>query len=186
MNLELLAALAPDADARQAFFGMAFAFFSLGVAVLLIFSLLGILFLTLAIAPGATQRFSSALRERNLLSFFAGIPVLAAFGFGGALLRNHPAPSFVLLILFGITLLLAFAAAAEDIGRRLYWATGKEGSRAAHLAAGWIVFAFGALFPIVGWFLVLPYVSLSGLGSLVVGFCCPRAAGSAPPEAGRP
>ena len=185
MNLALLAALAPDADARQAFLGMGFAFFALGVAVLLILSLLGILFLTLAIAPGATQRFSTALRERNLLSFFAGIPVLAAFGLGGALLQSHPAPSFLLLIVFGIVLLLAFAAAAEDIGRRLFWATGKEGSRAAHLAAGWIVFAFGALFPVVGWFLVLPYVSLSGLGSLVVSFCCPRAAGAAPPETGR-
>lgn len=187
MNLALLAAsAAPDQNAREAFLGMGFAFFSLGVAILLTLSLLGVLFLTLAIAPGATQRFSAALRERNLLSFFAGIPVLGVFALGAAALRNHPAPAFVLAVLFGIALLLAFAAAAEDIGRRLFWATGKDGSRAAHLAAGWIVFAFGALFPIVGWFLVLPYVSLSGLGSLVVSFFRPGPAEPEPPGADRP
>jgi hypothetical protein len=60
-------------------------------------------------------------------------------------------------------------AAAEDIGRRLFWACGKEGSRASHLASGWLVFAFGACFPVLGWFVILPYVSLSGLGSVVMG-----------------
>lgn len=188
MNPAWLGTLVPDANPEQAFLGMGFAFFSLGVAVLLTFSLLGILFLALAIAPGATQRFSSALRDRNLLSFFAGIPVIAVFGLSAAALRNHPAPAFVLLILFGIALVLAFAAAAEDLGRRIFWACGKEGSRASHLAVGWIVFAFGALFPIVGWFLVLPYVSLSGLGSLVVSLWTPRPVLPSAPssESGRP
>ena len=40
---------------------------------------------------------------------------------------------------------------------------------AAHLASGWLVFAFGACFPVLGWFVILPYVTLSGLGSVVVG-----------------
>jgi hypothetical protein len=134
-----------------------------------IVSLLGILYMTMVVAPNATQRLSGALRDRNILSFFVGIPVVGFFAATGAITR-HAGPLFVVNgLAFSVVLILAFAAAAEDIGRRLYWACGKEGSRAAHLASGWLVFAFGACFPVLGWFVILPYVSLSGLGSVVVG-----------------
>jgi hypothetical protein len=134
-----------------------------------IVSLLGILYMTMVVAPNATQRISGALRERNIASFFAGIPVLGLFGLTTAIVHKSQALVAVNGLVFGVVLILAFAAAAEDIGRRLYWACGKEGSRASHLASGWLVFAFGASFPVLGWFLILPYVSLSGLGSVVMG-----------------
>lgn len=134
-----------------------------------IVSLLGILYMTMVVAPNATQRISGALRERNIASLFAGIPVLGLFGLTTAIVHKSAALVAVNGLIFGVVLILAFAAAAEDIGRRLYWACGKEGSRASHLAAGWLVFAFGASFPVLGWFVILPYVSLSGLGSVVVG-----------------
>lgn len=134
-----------------------------------IVSLLGILYMTMVVAPNATQRISGALRERNIASFFAGIPVLGLFGLTTAIVHKSQALVAVNFVVFGVVLVLALAAAAEDIGRRLYWACGKEGSRASHLAAGWLVFAFGASFPVLGWFLILPYVSLSGLGSVVMG-----------------
>ena len=134
-----------------------------------IVSLLGILYMTMVVAPNATQRISGALRERNIASFFAGIPVLGLFGLATAIVHKSQLLVAVNGLAFGVVLILAFAAAAEDIGRRLYWACGKEGSRASHLAAGWLVFAFGASFPVLGWFVILPYVSLSGLGSVVVG-----------------
>ena len=134
-----------------------------------IVSLLGILYMTMVVAPNATQRLSGALRDRNVVSFFAGIPVLGFFGLTTVIVHKVQVLVAVNLLVFSVILILAFAAAAEDIGRRLYWACGKEGSRASHLAAGWLVFAFGALFPVLGWFVILPYVSLSGLGSVVVG-----------------
>ena len=135
-----------------------------------IVSLLGILYMTMVVAPNATTRFSGALRDRNVLSFFAGIPVLGFFGLTTAIVQKvHHLLVAANLLVFSVVLILAFAAAAEDIGRRLFWACGKEGSRAAHLASGWLVFAFGACFPVLGWFVILPYVSLSGLGSVVVG-----------------
>jgi hypothetical protein len=134
-----------------------------------IVSLLGILYMTMVVAPNATQRISGALRERNIASFLTGIPVLGLFGLTTAIVHKSQALVAINGLVFGVVLVLAFAAAAEDIGRRLYWACGKEGSRASHLAAGWLVFAFGASFPILGWFLILPYVSLSGLGSVVMG-----------------
>ncbi len=134
-----------------------------------IISLLGILYMTMVVAPNATQRFSGALRDRNILSFFAGIPVVGVFGLTTAIVHKSQVLVAANLLVFSVVLILAFAAAAEDIGRRLFWACGKEGSRAAHLASGWLVFAFGACFPVLGWFVILPYVSLSGLGSVVVG-----------------
>jgi len=134
-----------------------------------IVSLLGILFMTMVVAPNATQRISGALRERNIASFFAGIPVLGLFGLTTAIVHKVQVLLAVNALIFGVVLILALAGAAEDIGRRLFWACGKEGSRASHLSAGWLVFAFGACFPVLGWFVILPYVSLSGLGSVVVG-----------------
>jgi hypothetical protein len=135
-----------------------------------IVSLLGILYMTMVVAPNATTRLSGALRERNVLSFFAGIPVLGFFGLTTAIAQKvHHLLVAANLLVFSVILILAFAAAAEDIGRRLFWACGKEGSRASHLASGWLVFALGACFPVLGWFVILPYVSLSGLGSVVVG-----------------
>ena len=91
------------------------------------------------------------------------------FGLITALVHKAQVLVAINALIFGVVLILAFAAAAEDIGRRLFWACGKEGSRASHLASGWLVFAFGACFPVLGWFVILPYVSLSALGSVVMG-----------------
>lgn len=156
-------------DLQKMFMGMGFLASAFIVGAAGIVSLLGILYMTMVVAPNATQRLSGALRERNVLSFFAGIPVVGFFAATGAVLQHHPALSALNGVGFGVVLVLSFAAAAEDIGRRLYWACGKEGSRASHLASGWLVFAFGALFPILGWFVILPWVSLSGMGSVLVG-----------------
>lgn len=156
-------------DLQKMFLGMGFLASAFVVGAAGIVSLLGILYMTMVVAPNATQRLSGALRERNILSFFAGLPVVGFFTVTGAVTHRHPALAALNGVAFGVVLILAFAAAAEDIGRRLYWACGKDGSRASHLASGWLVFAFGALFPILGWFVILPWVSLSGLGSVLVG-----------------
>lgn len=156
-------------ELQKLFMGTGFLASAFVVGAAGIVSLLGILYMTMVVAPNATQRLSGALRERNILSFFAGIPVVGFFGIAGAIVQRSQALSVLNLVAFGVVLILAFAAAAEDIGRRLYWACGKDGSRASHLASGWLVFAFGAAFPILGWFVILPWVSLSGLGSVLVG-----------------
>ena len=146
------------------------------VGMISIVSLLGILSMTLVVAPNATQRISVALRERNVASFFTGIPILGFFGLTTAIFHKSQVLVAVNLLVFGVILILALAAAAEDIGRRLFWACGKEGSRASHLASGWLVFAFAACFPVLGWFVILPYVTLSGLGSVLVGMLPPKKA----------
>lgn len=176
--MEAMMALAgPNPEELQKLFmGTGFLASAFVVGAAGIVSLLGILYMTMVVAPNATQRLSGALRERNLLSFFAGIPVVGFFGISGAIVHRSPLLSGMNAVAFGVVLILAFAAAAEDIGRRLYWACGKEGSRASHLASGWLVFSFGALFPVLGWFVILPWVSLSGLGSVLVGLLPQRKA----------
>jgi hypothetical protein len=144
------------------------------VGMISIVSLLGILCMTLVVAPNATQRISGALRERNVTSFFAGVPIMGFFGLTTAIVHKSQVLVAANFLVLGVLMILAYAAAAEDIGRRLFWACGKEGSRVSHLASGWLVFAFAACFPVLGWFVILPYVTLSGLGSVVVGMLPPK------------
>ena len=152
--------------------------FAVGAAGIVM--LLGILFMTIVIAPNATQRFSGALRERNILSFFAGLGTTVVMLVLLGLTHQAPPVTALLSTLFGAILIPALAAGAEDIGRRLYWACGKEGTRASHLASGWLVFAFGSMFPVIGWFVIFPYVTVSGLGSLVVGTLSRRQPAASP------
>src|SRR6516162_9929065 len=121
-------------DLQKMFMGMGFLASAFIVGAAGIVSLLGILYMTMVVAPNATQRISGALRERNIASFLTGIPVLGLFGLTTAIVHKSQALVAINGLVFGVVLVLAFAAAAEDIGRRLYWACGKEGSRASHLA----------------------------------------------------
>jgi hypothetical protein len=181
MMVSAMAGINPQ-ELQNMFMGTGFLAASFIVGAAGIVSLLGILYMTMVIAPNATTRLSGALRERNILSFFAGIPVVGLFGATTAIFHRSQVLEAVNFLVFGVILILAFAAAAEDIGRRLYWACGKEGSRASHLASGWLVFAFGACFPVLGWFVILPYVSLSGLGSVLVGMLPARRAATEPKD----
>lgn len=166
----LMAAAVPDVqEVQHAFYGVGALALAFAAASALIVSLLGILFMAVVVAPNATQRYSGALRERNLASLLTGLPVAGAFAVAGAVVHPSRELGAMLVLAFAMSLILAFAAAAEDVGRRLFWACGREGSRATHLASGWLVLAFGSLFPVIGWFLILPYAVLSGLGSLVIG-----------------
>jgi hypothetical protein len=168
MNLHVLASVG-DPKLEAAFLSVGALASAFAVLAALSVSLLGILYMTVAIAPNATQKFSGALREHNIKSFFAGLGTTLVMLLLLAVTHHAHGLTLLLLTVFGAALIPALAAGAEDIGRRLFWASGKEGSRASHLAGGWLVFAFGSIFPVIGWFVIFPYVTISGLGSLVVG-----------------
>ncbi len=179
MNTMLLAAM-DGHKYQEAFFAMGALASTFAVGAALIVSLLGIFYMTIVIAPNATQKCSTALREHNLKSFFAGLGITVGALALLALTHSAPPVSVLLITLFSTMLIPALAATSEDIGRRLYWACGKEGSRAAHLAGGWLVFAFASLFPVIGWFVIFPYVAISGVGSLAVGAFSSRKGPAAP------
>ncbi len=79
-----------------------------------------------------------------------------------------PPAAVAVLGLSGLLVLVGWTAAAEDIGRRAFGVSGREGTRATHLASGWLIFAFASVFPFLGWFVIFPYVTLSGVGSIFV------------------
>jgi len=151
------------------------AFYLTGFAVLASGLLLGLLTLLQATAPDLLGRASKGLRERPYVSFGVGVVVTL---FLGSLARIvQPAAPFALVTFTGLGL-FGLAAMAENLGRRIAWISGKEGSRFSHLATGWLVFAGAACVPYVGWLLVLPWGVLSGVGSLLVGL----SARSSPPS----
>lgn len=184
--MEMMLALALDEgeSLQRMFFASGAILSAVAVVGMSIVSLLGILYMTLAVAPNVTQRCSTALRERNVLSFFLGLPIFAGFGIvaGAAQASNAPLLLGLDALAFLVSIVLGYSAAAEDIGRRVFWACGREGSRATHLAGGWMAFAFGSLFPVIGWFVIFPYVTSSALGSLVVGAFSGRRAPALAPE----
>ncbi|MHC4606886.1 MAG: hypothetical protein ACYTAF_08100 [Planctomycetota bacterium] len=139
-------------------------------AILMAVAGLGILYMMMIMAPSVTERCTGSLREKNFLSFLVGFPVF--FGMGTVVsLCGSAGPGLQAMsgVVIGFLLLLGWASASEDIGRRLFWMSGREGSRATHLAVGWLVFTCASCFPFLGWFLIFPYVTLSGVGSLAVG-----------------
>lgn len=141
---------------------------SAGAAIV---TLLGLLSLAQVIAPGLTAMCGEALRERNPLSALTGALIVGGF-FPLAALIGRSAGVVSLAIVAVLTVLAFFglAAAAEDVGRRLSLLANRErDSRFRHLVVGWLVLGAASCVPIVGWFIVLPYAILSGLGSIGVG-----------------
>lgn len=170
----MMTMLADLQKAQEAFYGMGTVFAFLASGVVLAVACIGVLAMTQVIAPNVTQRAAEALKSRSLLSFLAGLPFVGLFLLFALIGRKAPAIGALGVLALAIFFLVGLAAASEDIGRRLFWASGNEGSRTTHLAVGWSVFFVSACVPIVGWFVILPYVALSGLGSILVGALRPE------------
>ena len=164
-TIELTNRLMESADV---FFGAGALFFFVGAIFLTALAGLGILYMVTIIAPGTTDRCSGSMRERFIVCSGAGLVInLIALLLVGAL-QAVPALNVVVISLFGCAVLVGWSSASEDIGRRLFWISGREGSRASHLAAGWLVFVYASSFPILGWFVIFPVVTWAGLGSLAM------------------
>lgn len=173
MNMSLLAMVEDQHVTIQQVHDTAVFFFwaagALVSTVTLVTALLGLLTLTMVVAPGVTARSTGALREHNFVSFFAGAATFAVFGILAIIGSKVHVLGFAAVSGFTVLALVGLAAASEDVGRRLTWICGREGSRARHLAVGWLVIAAAGCVPVIGWFIVLPYAILSGLGSITVG-----------------
>lgn len=161
--------LADLARAQEAFYGSGTLLFLAVTALIGVAAVAGVLAMTLVVAPNVTQRCAEALRHHNFLSFLAGLPFVGLFTVFAVVGKRFPTIGGLGILAVGLFALVGLAAASEDIGRRLFWNSGREGNRAAHLLAGWPVLFLAMCVPFVGWFLVLPYFTLAGLGSLLVG-----------------
>ncbi len=143
--------------------------------------LLGLLVLLQSTAPDLLKRANGALREHPFVSAGLGLALTAGLAGLAALGRSVPPAGAFAVGAFATLDLFGLAATAENLGRRVAWISGREGSRLSNLALGWLVFFGAACVPYVGWLLVLPWGVASGLGALVLGAA---RRGAAAPDAG--
>ena len=135
--------------------------------------LLGLLVLLQSSAPNLIGRADAAMRDRPLVSLGLGVALTAALIGLAALGRTVPPAGAFAVAAFATLGLFGLAANAENLGCRIAWISGREGSRLSNLVIGWLVFFSAACVPYVGWFLVLPWGLASGLGALALGFTRP-------------
>jgi hypothetical protein len=94
------------------------------------------------------------------------------------LLRNshHPVGNAVSIIAIGVLLVAGMAGSAglaQRIGQGLV-SPKDEGQPWRRVLRGGIVFAFTMLLPFVGWFVVLPWALVSGLGAVTLAWSSSR------------
>jgi hypothetical protein len=163
----------PD-QLQQASFG----FYGLGSILMISIAVLAVAgalhLLTMVVAPDLTARSCNALRQRSFLSFAAGGGIAIAMLLGGALCKALPVLGIPWALMATLLGTLGLAAASEDLGRRLFWTCGGEGNRATHILSGWAVMGLASSVPFLGWFVIAPYLVLSGVGSIVVGMVTAR------------
>lgn len=129
----------------------------------------GFLVLVQSFAPNILARSAAAVRHHPVISPLAGLGIGGLLFLGIALGKKAPLLGAICLfdlVAFGLCGLVPFC---EDLGRRIWWLRGREGSRVGHLVTGWPVFFTASCVPFLGWFLILPFGVLTGLGSLLVG-----------------
>jgi len=128
--------------------------------------LLGLLVLLQSSTPDLLGRAAGSLRERPIVSLGLGTGVtvgLVALASAG---RVVPPAGAAAVAIFAALALFGLAATSENLGRRIAWVSGREGTRGSHLAIGWVVLFAASCVPYIGWFLVLPWGVASGIGAL--------------------
>lgn len=146
----------------------------------------GLMLTTSLVFPGLTARAETRLARTPWKSFFLGgvgmfgalVPVLILFnlpGSGGQFL------GFVaLLVLLAVTCVGA-SGMARALGRRLDSA--ESLSPAARVVRGAVALELAAVFPLVGWFLVIPLTLVASLGATMFAVLhwMPKSRNDAPP-----
>ncbi|MCE7985273.1 MAG: hypothetical protein DYG89_29215 [Caldilinea sp. CFX5] len=102
--------------------------------------------------------------------FFFGVVSLACLSLGDSAngaggLRLLTLPGLLIAVGLGVALLFGLSAMAQLLGERLAPAD----SRRHRSLWGSLSLTLACLLPFVGWFALLPYVGLLGLGALIVG-----------------
>lgn len=136
--------------------------------------LLGLLVLLQSSAPGLIGRATGVLRHRPLISTGLGAGLTVGLVGLASVGRSFPPAAAFSVSVFAALTLFGLAAASENLGRRIAWISGREGSRSSHLVFGWLALFAAACVPYVGWFLVAPWAITSGIGSLILGSIAPR------------
>jgi hypothetical protein len=139
-----------------------------------LFAVMGVLF------PRTLERTRAAVEElpaRSFLSGLVNVLFVLAIVFGLGALRNRLGPSYLdLLALLVLAILVVgvtfgLAAVVQAVGGRLL--PGR--SELAQRTWGAVALVLACLTPYVGWFGLLPYLALTGLGACILGWLGGRA-----------
>ena len=129
-------------------------------------TILALLILATILCPRFTERVSDELKMRHLKCFLLGLVNVVFLIILVAVSRG------ILVIIVGpvlfILIILGWVGIADDLGRRMLRLINKEGNRLTRITFGWLVLFFSSIVPVVGWFIIFPYLTLSGCGAFVI------------------
>jgi len=122
-----------------------------------------------ALFPGLVLRAERAWIERPFMSFVLGIPIAIVLTLLSVGLVKAPNPALRVLGMLSSALSLGFtfagtAGLAARIGRGLQ-SPSDEGREWSRLLRGGLVLELSMLFPILGWFLIVPISVIGGAGA---------------------
>lgn len=132
-----------------------------------------------ALFPDRVARTRAAAGRAPGRSFFIGLVnaafflalILALQAIGEATgLQLFGIPAVLLLALLSIAALFGLGGVVQLVGERLL----PERSHYLRLAAGAVTLGLGCALPFAGWFGLLPYVTVLGLGAFALSFFEPR------------
>ncbi|MBI5367298.1 MAG: hypothetical protein HZA54_09690 [Planctomycetes bacterium] len=128
-------------------------------------SFLALILLIAAVAPAASGRIAEEFRAGQTRCFLLGL-VNAVF-LTLLMVVTHGKLAVLVFPALGFLLVLGLTGACDDLGRRVLALTRRDTDRLGRLAAGALVAFFASLVPVIGWFLILPYLALAGCGACV-------------------
>jgi hypothetical protein len=146
--------------ASISFVVLALVLVAIGVCVLIVVQL---------VFPGLTSCGVQALERGVFRSFLLGLATLVAIVLLALLvsLLSKPLGGLLLVVLCVVLGLIAFAMVSEVLGRRISARSGADRGPAGQLAVGWLVFVGASFAPILGWFVIFPFLTLAGIGAIV-------------------
>lgn len=139
------------------------------------------------VVPAAVNRCRGVYETRPVRALFLGLALAGPGMLMGIAMLNAGTPVGQFLgfsvIFFLISLgILGSAGLSSMIGTRLH-TPNDERQPWRRVLRGGVVLAITFLFPLVGWFLVMPLTLVSGLGAAVISMWQRRSSGPIPAEA---
>lgn len=151
----------------------------IGDAILLVSCLAGLMmalpalliFLNIAFV-GTSDRAAFRLSRGGFIPFFVGVFFVLLIGVPsaalmavGSIFQFFGSLIFLLLLLIGF---LGLASVSRLIGYRVIELGERHESPLIQAVAGATVLSFGIAFPLLGWFIVLPFGLLVGIGAVIL------------------
>ena len=148
------------------------------IIILLTASLAGYFLVIGAFFPNRVTKARRVLNQMPGRSFgvglvnflFFGVIAIALFSVaenaGGIVKGILTFPALIITGFLAFLLSLGLAGAVNEVGTRLF----PDQSHWRQTAWGSAILTFACALPFVGWFLLLPYVALVGIGATILGF----------------